>query len=486
MPHPRSGRATSPAPENDVNEPELTSWTAGGWRARSRAAALMYASGTFLVVVSLVFSRDAEVNRAGILACAGHGALSAVAILCLGRRYTITSSHAFTAVGSVLIAALIVMAHGTFLSIAYGILFVWVAQFGAVFYRFRSALFQILWAACLHAAAVSVLPSESRWTTWLLTTGTCVVVTASYRLIERTSARLRGVMEHSGGIVLVVDPELNIKYAGGAIERLLATTSVEITGKSVLPIVHPDDWTAVRGAVQEVSSPKAGLASFEVRLLRTDGGSLYTEANVENAMSNTSLDGIVITLRDVTERKLLEDQLLHQAFHDPLTNLPNRALFADRVEWVLSRRRNEQCSLLFIDLDNFKEVNDDFGHECGDELLTAVGQRLGQILREEDTAARLGGDEFAILLDGIWKVEEALAVGERALRALQTPFLIEDKKVVVGASIGIAIASSVTTLGDLLREADVAMYMAKRAGKDRCHLFHHDARSGEEQPLLVK
>jgi diguanylate cyclase (GGDEF)-like protein/PAS domain S-box-containing protein len=469
----------------EFDEPELTSWTAGGWRARSRAAALMYSSGAFLVVLSLVFSPHANINRPAILAITALAAGGAISILALGKRFTVDVSHAFTLVGSVLIAGLIVMANGTFLSIVYGILFVWVAQFDAVFYRFRGALGQLWWTATLHALALSALPGENRWTTWLLTTGTCAVIVVSYRLIERTSARLRGVMEHSGGIVLVVDPDLNIKYAGGAIERLLASTPGDITGKSLLPIVHPDDWTTVRGAVHEVTSPEPGLTSFEVRLVRADGESLYTEANVESALNNASLDGIVITLRDVTDRRLLENQLLHQAFHDPLTGLPNRALFADRVEWVLSRRRNEQCSLLFIDLDNFKEVNDEFGHEGGDALLTTVAQRLHQILRAEDTAARLGGDEFAIMLDGIWKFDEALAVGERALQAVQVPFLVGAKEISVGASIGIAIASGPTNLGDLLREADVAMYMAKRAGKSRCHLFHHDVAPTPEHPALL-
>ncbi|MEA2508849.1 MAG: hypothetical protein QOG21_931 [Actinomycetota bacterium] len=469
----------------DVREPELTSWTAGGWRARSRAAALMYSAGAFLVVLSLVFSPDTNINRPAIWAITALAAAGALSILAMGRRYTVDVSHAFSLVGSVLIAGLVVMAGGSFLSIVYGMLFVWVAQFGAVFYRFRGAMSQLCWAACLHGIVLSVLPGENHLTTWLLTTGTCAVVVVSYRLIERTSARLRGVMEHSGGIVLVIDPELKIKYAGGPIERLLDSTSFEIIGKSLLPIVHPDDWTTVQGAVTEITSEESHLTSFDVRLLRADGHSLHTEANVENALSDSSLDGIVMTLRDVTERKHLEEQLLHQAFHDPLTGLPNRALFADRLEWMLSRRKKEQCSLLFIDLDNFKAVNDDFGHETGDALLTTVAQRLQDILRTEDTAARLGGDEFAILLDGIWKVEEAVAVGERALRAARAPFPVGDKQISVGASIGIAIASGSNTVGDLLREADIAMYMAKREGKHRCHVFHDDTDSLEEQPALL-
>ncbi len=470
---------------NVLGEPELAGWTTGGWRPRSRAAALMYSSGAFLVILSLVLSPRADVNQLGILTLSLLAAASAGMILALGRRYTVAVSHAFTAMGSLLVAGIVVMANGTFLSIVYGMLLVWVALFGAVFYRFRGALRQLLWAASLHAVALSVLPTEHRSATWVLTTGTCLVILFSYRLIERTSARLRGVMEHSGGIVLVVDPQLNIKYAGGAIERLLARAPGEMTGTPLLELVHPHDRIAVQAAVSEVTSLDARPASFELRLLRDDGGSLYSEANIENAMHNSSLDGIVITLRDITERKILENQLLHQAFHDPLTSLPNRALFADRVERILSRRKNEQCSLLFIDLDNFKDINDAFGHGGGDALLVAVGQRLHGTLRTEDTAARLGGDEFAILLDGIWKTEEALAVGERTLKAVQSPYALGDNEISIGASIGIAIASGPTTLGDLLREADVAMYMAKRDGKHRCHIFHRVSTDGQVIPLPV-
>jgi diguanylate cyclase (GGDEF)-like protein/PAS domain S-box-containing protein len=469
-----------PQPLSDLSEPELTSWTTGGWRARSRAAALMYSSGALMVALSLIFSPRADVNRPGIFAAAGLAVAASLVIVALGRYYTVAVSHAFTMIGSMLVAGIIVMANGTFLSIVYGILLVWVAQFGAVFYRFRGALAQLVWAAFLLGLSISVLPGEQRVATWALIVGTSVVIVVSYRLIERTAARLRGVMEHSGGMILVVDPELNIKYAGGATERLLGMTAREMNGRSILPLVHQDDWTPVQGAVREVTSLDLHPTSFEMRLVTSDGGFLYTEANVENAMHNSSLDGIVITLRDITERKILEEQLLHQAFHDPLTGLPNRVLFADRVERILSRRNNQQCSLLFIDLDNFKEVNDRFGHEGGDLLLTAAGHRLREGLRTEDTAARLGGDEFAILLDGISKPEEALAIGERALRAMEAPYTLAEEEICIGTSIGIAIASGPTTLGDLLREADVAMYMAKRDGKHRCHVFHQGARPTNE------
>jgi diguanylate cyclase (GGDEF)-like protein/PAS domain S-box-containing protein len=445
----------------------------------------MYSSGAFLVLVALMFSPQTHVNQPGIVAVAGLAAVSSVMILLLGPRYTVGVSQTFTAAGSVLVATIIVLAHGTFLSIVYGMLLVWVAQFGAVFYRFRSALAQWLWAAALHALAITVLPSEHRVATWALINGTGAVVVLSYRLIERTSARLRGVMEHSGGIVLVIDPDLKIKYAGGAIERLLASTPGELTGKSLLPIVHPDDWTTVHAAVHQVTESKDIPTSFEVRLQRDDGASLFTEGNIENAMHNSSLDGIVITLRDVTERKILEDQLLHQAFHDPLTNLPNRALFADRVERILSRRKNPRCSLLFVDLDGFKAINDSFGHEVGDLLLAEVGKRLLDGLRAEDTAARLGGDEFAVLLDGISTEKEAVVIGERTLKAVQAPYALLGQTMSVGASIGITIAIGRTNPGDLLREADVAMYMAKRDGRNQCHVFNRGWTSDDDEALLV-
>jgi diguanylate cyclase (GGDEF)-like protein/PAS domain S-box-containing protein len=179
-------------------------------------------------------------------------------------------------------------------------------------------------------------------------------------------------------------------------------------------------------------------------------------------------------VRDVTERKAMEDRLVHQAFHDPLTKLANRSLFRNRVEHGVARlsRAATFVGVLFCDLDDFKRINDTLGHAAGDELLVAVAQRLQSCIRRTDTAARLGGDEFAILIEDANDTEDILKVAAATLRAFNQPFRVADREIVVTSSIGIAISGESDNDAEvLLRNADVAMYAAKHSGKDRYTVF---------------
>jgi PAS domain S-box-containing protein len=231
-----------------------------------------------------------------------------------------------------------------------------------------------------------------------MTTGTCHVVLFSYRLIERLSRRLRAIVEHSGGVVLVLDHEHRIKLVGGGPDRVLHCPGEDLLGRSVLDRIHPEDRPHFTRVVTSSSAGDGMPRTLEVRMLRDDAVWIHADVTAADASEDPSLDGIVVTLRDVTERKLLEEQLKYQAFHDPLTGLPNRALFAEHVERALKQRRPDDVALLFVDLDDFKRVNDTFGHSEGDALLRAVADRLRTVIRGGDVAARLGGDEFAILL----------------------------------------------------------------------------------------
>jgi diguanylate cyclase (GGDEF)-like protein len=204
---------------------------------------------------------------------------------------------------------------------------------------------------------------------------------------------------------------------------------------------------------------------------------------------NVARTGRLISLRDITERKDLEQQLMQQALQDALTGLPNRALFMNRLELALARarRRESKVAVLFMDLNNFKFVNDSLGHEAGDQLLVAVCNRVQPCLRSEDTIARLGGDEFALLIEDVKYPSEPAYLAERIVEELRAPFAVGGQLVFVTASIGIAIGDSRQNPPEhLLREADLAMYRAKEEGKARHRVFNPDMKAETTERLRLE
>jgi diguanylate cyclase (GGDEF)-like protein len=183
---------------------------------------------------------------------------------------------------------------------------------------------------------------------------------------------------------------------------------------------------------------------------------------------------------DITDRKQAEEQLARQAFYDSLTNLPNRALFMQRLEHALhaSKRRRKPVAVMFLDLDDFKQVNDTFGHPAGDRLLASLAERLQSCVRPTDTVARIGGDEFTVLLDATDWRDDAIAVAERIVVELKRPFDVEGEEARVSASVGLAFSDPDRhSAADLLREADVALYHAKSSGKGRYVIFGEQAQA---------
>ena len=234
-------------------------------------------------------------------------------------------------------------------------------------------------------------------------------------------------------------------------------------------VANPDLFTA---KVRELYEDPEAVSHDAVEFL---DGRIFDRHSMPQRIDGVTV-GRVWSFRDVTEQKRLERELAHQAFHDSLTNLANQALFRDRVEHALARssRVGEPMAVLFLDLDNFKRVNDSLGHTAGDELLVSVAERLRGCLRLSDTAARLGGDEFAILLEDIGSEAEAEAVAGRIIASLQQPFGRGDREVFVSASVGIAFPTPGMTGDQLLSEADLAMYTAKRRGKGRWETYRSD------------
>jgi diguanylate cyclase (GGDEF)-like protein/PAS domain S-box-containing protein len=293
-------------------------------------------------------------------------------------------------------------------------------------------------------------------------------------LIQQSEARFSSLVSNSSDVVTVIDPDTTVTYASPSAARVLGLEPSEVEGTRFSELIHPDDKTRVLQFLTSLGEGEGHPGLAEFRILRGDEP-VFVETLRTNLLHDPNLKGIVLNTRDISERKEFEEQLSHQAFHDSVTSLANRALFRDRVTHALERqeRDSKPIAVLFMDLDDFKTINDSLGHAAGDQLLREVGDRLKECLRAADTAARLGGDEFAILLEDGGDGIQAVDVADRVMQALEDPFELEGKEVYVRASVGIATADG-DDLGDpeaLLRNADVAMYMAKERGKGRYQVF---------------
>jgi Amt family ammonium transporter len=263
-------------------------------------------------------------------------------------------------------------------------------------------------------------------------------------------------------------------YVNAAFTRIFGYSAEKIIGKSLRDLIVPDTrQEEIAQVIKDVD--QFGSASLDTVRTKKDGGLLDVAIEAQPLVENGEKTGYIFTYRDISERKRVEARLQHDALHDPLTGLPNRALFLDRLSLAFTRRsrnRGQNCGVLFLDLDRFKEINDTLGHATGDALLMAVAERLRGALRPQDTAARLGGDEFAILVENILSVSGMEIVATRVLEAMEREFEVCGHTIHAGASIGIAIAGPDHAVPEMLiRDADYAMYRAKQDGGGRFDIF---------------
>lgn len=301
------------------------------------------------------------------------------------------------------------------------------------------------------------------------------------------------ITENAADMIAVIDGAGNRLYNSPAYQKVLGYSSEELKLTSSVEQIHPEDRQRVLEAAEKARLTGRG-ERLEYRIRHKDGTWRILES-VATAIPNAEgqTERLVIVNRDITDRKRAEETLAHNAFHDGLTKLPNRALFLDRVRHALAlfqRHKSYKFAVLFIDLDEFKVFNDSLGHAAGDALLIQIARRLTVSIRGVDTIsrsvltqgaspvaseaslARLGGDEFTILLEEISDCGDAVRVAERIQGRLSIPFVVEGQKVVTTASIGIAFcATSYTNSEDVVRDAEIAMYRAKREGKARCQVF---------------
>ncbi|MET7618608.1 EAL domain-containing protein [Streptomyces sp. NPDC005408] len=287
----------------------------------------------------------------------------------------------------------------------------------------------------------------------------------------------RSLVQGSSDVIMIAAPTGILRYVSPAASGVYGREAEELIGSELASLIHPEDLGRVVHEVRRfLAAPPAEepTTRIECRFRSGTGDWLNVESTV-----NRHQGGLIFNSRDVTERVRLQAQLQHNAEHDPLTDLPNRALFTERVRQALTGRRagDSGTAVLFIDLDGFKGVNDRLGHQAGDELLIQAARRLQDSVRTGDTAARLGGDEFAALIIGDGSRDQSAReyqvteIADRLRLTLSQPYRIDGSEVRVAASIGVAFAEPGITPTDLMRNADLAMYRAKAAGKDRVELY---------------
>jgi diguanylate cyclase (GGDEF)-like protein/PAS domain S-box-containing protein len=349
-------------------------------------------------------------------------------------------------------------------------------------------------AVCTLGILYNVLNGRSVDRVVLITCGTVVLalvarqgimlldnITLTQELAQKEN-HFRSLVQGSSDVIMIAAPSGILRYVSPAAAGVYGRPAEQLVGQELSSLIHPEDLGRVVHEVRRFLA--AGPADepttrIECRFRSGDGGWLNVESTV-----NRHHGGLLFNSRDVTERVRLQAQLQHNAEHDPLTDLPNRTLFTKRVQQALTGRRSGDrgaalrgTAVLFIDLDGFKAVNDTIGHQAGDELLVQAARRLREAVRQGDTAARLGGDEFAALIvgdgdrDRTARERHILELADRLRLTLSQPYLIDGNDVRVNASIGVAFAEPGIGAGELLRNADLAMYRAKAGGKGRVELY---------------
>ncbi|TXS53695.1 EAL domain-containing protein [Streptomyces sp. uw30] len=349
-------------------------------------------------------------------------------------------------------------------------------------------------AVCTLGILYNVLNGRSVDRVVLITGGTVVLalvvrqgimlldnITLTQELAQKEN-HFRSLVQGSSDVIMIAAPNGILRYVSPAAAGVYGRSAEDLVGTELANLIHPEDLGCVVHEVRRflAASPlEEPTTRIECRFRSGEDRWLNVESTV-----NRHHGGLIFNSRDVTERVRLQAQLQHNAEHDPLTDLPNRALFTQRVQQALSGRRASDrgialrnTAVLFIDLDGFKGVNDTIGHQAGDELLVQAARRLQEAVRQGDTASRLGGDEFAALIvgdntrDRTARERHILELADRLRLTLSQPYLIDGNDVRVNASIGVAFAEPSLGAGELLRNADLAMYRAKASGKGRVELY---------------
>ena len=307
-------------------------------------------------------------------------------------------------------------------------------------------------------------------------------VAARTQALASAESYFRVLVEGSSDVIMVLDRDLHIRALSVSSERIFGIDSVHARDRRIDELFNDPGAEPLLSLVKRASARPDGTWQVEWSFADSNNRRRHIETSIANRLDEPAVKGIVLNSRDIGERKALEQELRHQAFHDSLTQLANRALFLDRAEHAFARnsRSGARIAVAIIDIDDFKTVNDSLGHAAGDEVLAVIAERLRRTIRQGDTVARLGGDEFAVLLEDGAEAGAAQLLADRLIEAISLPMIIDDREHSLDASVGIAISTPQTRdIAELVRNADTAMYVAKANGKGRSIVFatemHHQA-----------
>ena len=322
----------------------------------------------------------------------------------------------------------------------------------------------IAWVVCIAAGLLFARQAIA----------TALAVALQTGLATRSAeARFNALIRNSADVIAIVTAEGTVTYVTPTAERIFGFAAQDLIGQHLEELVAFDDRARLREFLSHDLAEAGASANLEARVPRGDERQRVVEIHGTNMDSEPAIGGRLLNLRDTTDRKGIEEQLKRMAFHDPLTLLANRSLFRDRVEHAVavSKRNGRGVAVIFLDLDNFKRINDSFGHAIGDRVLHKSAQRLVKATRNGDTVARFGGDEFAVLLENLTAKEHVIEIASRIVESLQESLDLPGADMRVAASVGVAFSTPDDDVEELMRNADVAMYSAKAQGKGRFTVY---------------
>ncbi len=293
-----------------------------------------------------------------------------------------------------------------------------------------------------------------------------------HTLEQRGEARIRALVEHSSDVITVLDRQLRVRWQAASVTGLFGLAPGALIESAIGSTAHDDDRELLTGFLR-ARTDGGGPATIRVRMRHADGRWLHVETIAEARFTDPAIEGLVLTMRDISDRVAFEEQLRQRAYQDALTGLANRSLFEDRLRHALAAgiRTQRSPAVMLLDLDDFRTINDSLGHAAGDALLQAIGARIDPLVRPTDTAARLAGDQFAVVLEEVDGIHEAEEIAGRILGALTERFTIKGRDLTVTASVGVAWSEEPVDADSLLRNAEMAMLGAKEAGKNSLHRF---------------